>query len=955
MTIVRRLFGRKTFSRVSRVGFRRAHRRLCHEQLEARSLLAVCFVSNTSNDPATPGSLPWSINQANSHNCGTISVPERIEFINSIAQINLGSAALPDITGTVVIDGLKLGLEERDNPIRITGTTLFNLFDIDAANPAAGPIEIRGVDMFGFPNPPIRVTNVPNDGVVIEDNFIHDNGDSTNDSAVFVADQTNQVKIQNNFIYANSGDGIFVDPLAAVDDDLLIESNFIGRNLPGTILGNGRHGVHLSGGAARVVIQNNEIAGSGDDGISLSSSALQRNRITNNTFIDNGNGASDLPIDLSNNGPSTNDPGDGDSGPNDRLNYPVIDTENIAFAFGLWSIPVSIDADSASAGKTYLFEFYKHTPATNEYRFMRAVSETLGANGDHSFPETFASGGGANELAAGDFLSVIAIHDDNDATGLPDFGNTSEFAPPVEIIEPDPFADFEPDAPDLLSADDTGQFNDDEVTKIDLPRFTGTVLTGAYVRLLANGNVVNAVQLGSTTTNYMIAPSSALAHGLYNMQITVAANSSSPQSAPSPPLQVTIDTMAPRVNQVKARNGGTEFQILALANSDVQVRPVTLTGGVDDIQVLFDEDVLAPAGAVRLAGVFGGVDTEYSLSVFPGTTASSIMTATIGGAPITRDQLWLMLESGESDVRDRAGNPLDGDWVSNPTGWGDNSGNATYPSGNGVAGGNFNFKILVLEAGTLIGDTHDDGRVDTDDLNDVRNNFGQTGAADGSLDGDAFVYDGVVDIDDLNSVRNNFGNNVADWPSEIPPGPPGAMATSGPGGSAATKGAKKPAAVGEELMKNALRGEFDRTIAVGKPSEYVRLFGWDKLGNAAWWDGVLGAGWQEKLATAAPATGMGAMESGAATSLPATFEHFVARVAMAIPADQNPAATGAVLQQTDFLNQTDEIVDTIAPPADSRHQNPLSRRSSRGHQVDSRWLPTWDAALVPFEDTMSAF
>jgi len=51
------------------------------------------------------------------------------------------------------------------------------------------------------------------------------------------------------------------------------------------------------------------------------------------------------------------------------------------------------------------------------------------------------------------------------------------------------------------------------------------------------------------------------------------------------------------------------------------------------------------------------------------------------------------------------------------------------------------------------GDTDGDGDVDLDDLNNVRNNFGSTGAGvAGDTDGD-----NDVDLDDLNAVRNNFG------------------------------------------------------------------------------------------------------------------------------------------------------------------------------------------------------
>jgi len=53
----------------------------------------------------------------------------------------------------------------------------------------------------------------------------------------------------------------------------------------------------------------------------------------------------------------------------------------------------------------------------------------------------------------------------------------------------------------------------------------------------------------------------------------------------------------------------------------------------------------------------------------------------------------------------------------------------------------------------LAGDANGDGRVDIDDLNAVRNNFGAvSNAVPGDTNGD-----GRVDIDDLNAVRNNFG------------------------------------------------------------------------------------------------------------------------------------------------------------------------------------------------------
>lgn len=56
----------------------------------------------------------------------------------------------------------------------------------------------------------------------------------------------------------------------------------------------------------------------------------------------------------------------------------------------------------------------------------------------------------------------------------------------------------------------------------------------------------------------------------------------------------------------------------------------------------------------------------------------------------------------------------------------------------------------------LLGDTNGDSAVDLDDLNNVRNSFGETGRdAVGDTD-----MDGDVDLDDLNNVRNAFGNSL---------------------------------------------------------------------------------------------------------------------------------------------------------------------------------------------------
>jgi uncharacterized membrane protein len=74
----------------------------------------------------------------------------------------------------------------------------------------------------------------------------------------------------------------------------------------------------------------------------------------------------------------------------------------------------------------------------------------------------------------------------------------------------------------------------------------------------------------------------------------------------------------------------------------------------------------------------------------------------------------------------------------------------------GVARGPTGFQAFLVDLAPHVqGDTDADGDVDLDDLNNVRNTFGQSGDTMGDANDD-----GVVDLDDLNAVRNNFGTTA---------------------------------------------------------------------------------------------------------------------------------------------------------------------------------------------------
>jgi fibronectin-binding autotransporter adhesin len=69
-------------------------------------------------------------------------------------------------------------------------------------------------------------------------------------------------------------------------------------------------------------------------------------------------------------------------------------------------------------------------------------------------------------------------------------------------------------------------------------------------------------------------------------------------------------------------------------------------------------------------------------------------------------------------------------------------------------------QVLLGADGPVLGDTNGDGTVDLEDLNNVRNNFGESGLGDTN-------GDNVVDLDDLNNVRNNFGETSDAFTPEI--------------------------------------------------------------------------------------------------------------------------------------------------------------------------------------------
>jgi hypothetical protein len=147
---------------------------------------------------------------------------------------------------------------------------------------------------------------------------------------------------------------------------------------------------------------------------------------------------------------------------------------------------------------------------------------------------------------------------------------------------------------------------------------------------------------------------------------------------------------------------------------------------VDQIRITFSEDVVVDIDDLQLLGVEG---SEYAASGFHYDAIAATATWRLA-EPLAMDRLVLSLSS---EVRDSGfGALLDGEWT---------DGESTV-SGDGHAGGEFNFTMIVLP-----GDVDQSGTVDRSDAARLIRGLGTSEGASvhqGDLDGDGRV--GLIDL-----------------------------------------------------------------------------------------------------------------------------------------------------------------------------------------------------------------
>jgi hypothetical protein len=218
-----------------------------------------------------------------------------------------------------------------------------------------------------------------------------------------VGDQNEQGR---NVISGNALHGLTLG-----NDGNRVFNNFIGTGANGaTALGNGRNGVFINSRDSNE-LAGNAIAFNAEDGIALNFFTTgTKNSLLSNSIFSNGG----LGIDLNNNGVTSNDAGDADTGANNFQNFPVISSAG------------------ASGGSTAVTGSLNSTPNTtfNVQYFVNQTCDPSG-HGEGQFylgqsSVTTDAGGGAPINAVvfapaqpGQFLT---------ATATDPAGNTSEFS-----------------------------------------------------------------------------------------------------------------------------------------------------------------------------------------------------------------------------------------------------------------------------------------------------------------------------------------------------------------------------------------------------------------------------------------------------------------------------------------------------------------------------------------------
>ena len=256
---------------------------------------------------------------------------------------------------------------------------------------------------------------------------------------------------------------------------------------------------------------------------------------------------------------------------------------------------------------------------------------------------------------------------------VPGEGQSANSAPLAATI--DTTAPATPTAPDLQTASDTGVLTTDNITSNKTPAFT--VAGAPYFRFARNGTQISGDY--QTGTSYVLPTQSDGTAGYSVAAVDAAGNS----SAYSTSLNVTVDSVAPRIISSSIQTGASALPPNSFdsggLDSTGEPLPAGFAPGGFTYSVTFSEAMPTTTLDVTDFALLGVVkNVTYTPATFAYSAGNTVLTLTYSNLP--EDSYVLTLLSADNRFEDPAGNDLDGE-PNFPT--------PPNPSGNGTPGGNF--------------------------------------------------------------------------------------------------------------------------------------------------------------------------------------------------------------------------------------------------------------------------
>jgi hypothetical protein len=370
------------------------------------------------------------------------------------------TSALPTITDPVIIDGYtQPGAIENSVSSGFNGKLAVELSGANAGaavglDVVAGASTIRGLVINRFAQEAIVLRT--GGGNIVEGNEL--GTDFTGNVAlanrggiiVYAGSGANMVggaaPAARNIISGNLWNGIEINGFGGGTAGNNVQGNYIGTNAAGTSpLGNGIHGVYILNAS------NNTVGGPGASaahriafnvgaGVKVEGASTGNAVLGSSVFANTG-----LGIDLDNNGVAPNDPLDGDGGPNNLQNFPVL--TNVVSSGGSTTIDGTLNSLANTQFRVELFVSSSADPSGHGEGevFLGFVNVTTNAVGDAAFSFTTPTPVGTNFTATAARLdtsgNVVETSEFSAAVTEQAVPATIQFqSATYQVIEGEPFA-----------------------------------------------------------------------------------------------------------------------------------------------------------------------------------------------------------------------------------------------------------------------------------------------------------------------------------------------------------------------------------------------------------------------------------------------------------------------------------------------------------------------------------